>query len=905
MTECSASPLIDGLKTVGTDSTTPAVIAVPRGPGPVDSLDRAALFNAVDAGAQAFADAGIGAGQRVLLLAPNSLDWVVTALAVLTAGATLVPVDAQMASGELAFVLDDADPSLVLTTRERLDEVCSHSDAQRVQVLGEPLAADFAASATSDSPTDAAPPAVIFYTSGTTGTPKGVPLSPANLISNVDALLTHGIASGDDRILVPLPFHHVYPFTLGLLVPLRLGAPLILPASLVGAQIVRALQAGQPTIMLGVPGLYQAVWTALQTRVKARGKVPTALFQRLLTVAMALRARTGWRAGRVLFRGIHQRLAPSLRLMVSGGAALDPALGERLLGLGWDIATGYGLSETSPILTINPPDRLRIDRAGVPLHGVELRIAAIDAADNTPASAEQPGEVQARGPNVFDGYWRRPDANDEAFTGDGWFRTGDLGWFDDQGYLALAGRRSAMIVLPGGENIDPERVEHTLAGPEAVREAGVIDSNGQLHAILVADASVCRGLDDDAREARLADALREAARSLPSYARPARLLISADPLPRTRLGKLRRKALRALHDTLLEQAERGVTVAAEPIAVEAMAPDDQQLLSDPAARAVWELLRDRYADRRLTPDSALGSDLGIDSLGWMHLAVDIEQRAGVVLDDPAIARIELVRDLLREATAAESSMGDVDAADGDAALIARLRDPERRLPAALAAQLAPRSRLETLIGWTTLRVLRTLLPLRVTIRVEGEFPPRESADQPLLIMPRHLSALDPMVLALAIPQQRLEPLRWAGWTGLLFTGPLTRRFSRAAGILPIDPAEAPRDSLLLAAAAIGRGHDLVWFPEGRRSRDGRLQPFQPGIASLARALPVTVVPVSFSGTEQLMPAGRWLPRRGTVSVRIGAPLPPLTPDMPADTALETLTRHVRALIDADPENTKA
>jgi len=900
MTAAPQSELMRFLHTVPAEATTPAVIGVGRGPEPATTLSRKALHDAVSVESAALRRRGIGPGSRVLLLAANSPAWVISALAVIDAGATLVPVDAQMASAELAFVAADAAPALALTSADRRGELAQCLPAERVHLLGEPLP-DSAAPLPAETARDTDPaPVVIFYTSGTTGTPKGVPLSAANLISNVNALLSHGIAHAEDRILVPLPFHHVYPFTLGLLVPLRLGAPLILPASLVGAQIVRALQAGQPTIMLGVPGLYQAVWSALQARVNARGALAAAVFQRLLALAMGLRGRLGWRVGRVLFRGIHQRLAPSLRLMVSGGAALDPALGERLLGLGWDIATGYGLSETSPILTINPPERLRLARAGLPLHGVELRIAPAEAG-SAPDGATTPGEVQARGANVFAGYWRRPEASAQAFTADGWFRTGDLGWFDEAGYLALAGRQSAMIVLPGGENIDPERVEQALAKAEPIREAGVLAHEGQLQAILVADAAVCRGLAGEALEARLTSAMREAARALPSHSRPTRLLISPDPLPRTRLGKLRRKALAALQQTLLAQAAGGEALRAEPIAIEAMAPEDQQLLSDPAARAVWALLRERYHDRRLTPDTVLASDLGIDSLAWMHLAVEIEQAAGLVLDDPAIARIELVRDLLREATAAEGSTEPPTAADADAdhALIARLRDPESRLPEALRRHLAPRSRSEALLGWCAHALLRALLPRLVRVDLEGQLPERAPDDPPQLIMPRHLSALDPMVLTLVLPRHRLEPLRWAGWTGLLFNSRLRRRFSRAAGILPIDPVQAPRDSLLLAASALARGHDLVWFPEGQRSRDGRLQPFQPGIASLVRAAPVSVVPVSFTGTDRLMPPGRWLPRRGTVRIRIGAPLPPFPPEASAEATLATLQARVRELTEAD------
>ncbi|WP_290650382.1 AMP-binding protein [Aquisalimonas sp.] len=833
-----------------------AVLALDR--EGLNELTRTDLLEQAGRFAGGLLEAGLQRGDRVALVAPNSIDWVIAAVGVMQAGGVLVPIDTQMPLKEFHYVLEDAAPRWVLTSASLADRVrqaeldpgpelrlldADEADAPNWRKLWaeQPRKASVA-------PEDFA---TMFCTSGTTGPPKGVPLTHANLTSNVESLVELELTNDNDRILVPLPFHHVYPFTLGILVPLRLGIPLIIPYSLVGPQIVRALQVGKPTIMLGVPRLYEAIWSALQERVSGRGALAQRLFHGMLALSMQARRRLGWRLGRRLFRSLHQRLAPQLRLVVAGGAALDPELAEKLQGLGWEVATGYGLSETSPILTFNPPDRLRVRAAGLALPGVELRI-------DPPGGR---GEVMARGANVFSGYWQRPEKTAEALDEDGWFRTGDLGEFDGDGYLYLHGRSSAMIVLSGGENIDPERVEETLKSARGVRDIGILEHKDRLVAVVVPEPSAAREYTGEELHSHLRESLQEAARSLPSHHRPSQLQVSLDPLPRTRLGKLRRHELRRLYESLAAGGDMS-TVAVGPMPLESMAPEDQQLLSDSAAAATWHYLADKYKDIRLTPDSSLSLDLGLDSLAWVNLSLSLGERAQVDLDDEAIGRIETVRDLLREAAAARHTE------EGGADLVTSLRQPDDAVPERLRVWLQPRGTVHRACGRIIVGLIRALMPLWVRVDVHGRLP----EEGPLLITPRHLSALDPVVIAQALSYEQLRKLRWTGWTGMVFRSAVGRWFSRVAGVLPVDPAAAPRNSLALAAAALSQGHNVVWFPEGARSPDGTLQPFQPGIGLLLRAQPHPVVPISIEGTDQLLPIGRRFPRRGRVRVIIGEPV---------------------------------
>ncbi|WP_018169676.1 MULTISPECIES: AMP-binding protein [unclassified Thioalkalivibrio] len=837
-----------------------AVVAMTR--DGLETTSRADLLERAGRLAAGLREAGLERGDRVGLFAPNSPEWVIAALGVMTAGGTVVPLDTQMPSEDLQHALSDSRPRFIFTT-SRLEQrlpadlgevrTCLFDAEPEASKAWEGLLKQDAASSVARHDDVAA----VFYTSGTTGPPKGVPLTHRNLTSNVGALCAEEIADHRDRVLVPLPFHHVYPFTVGILVPLTLGAPIIVPFSLVGPQIVRGLRDGEATVMLGVPRLYEAVWKALEDRVAGRGRIAALLFRQMLRLSKLARQRFGLRLGRRLFKGLHQRLAPRLRLVVAGGAALDPNLGRDLQALGWEVGTGYGLSETAPILTYNPPDRLRLEAAGLPLPGVELAIDDTDSRDGR-------GEVMARGPNIFAGYLNLPEKTEEVLDEDGWFRTGDTGEIDDDGYLHLHGRESSMILLSGGENVDPERVEGALQGIDEIREAGVLAHDDRLAAVVVPESGLLREVTGEDLEKRVKDAVKRAAEELPSHHRPGVVRIALDPLPRTRLGKLRRHKLEELFEELGK--EDAVSEARpEPVSPESMAPEDQQLLSDPGAERTWNYLAERFHDIRVTPDSSLAEELGIDSLSWVDLTLALQDRAGIDLDDSAIERVETVRDLLQEAAGAS------EAKEGRGELKAQLVDPEALLAEDQKKGLEPPGAARRVIGGLLLVCARLLSRLLMRVEVQGSLP----ADGPYLLAPRHLSFVDPLALLPALSRQDLESLYWAGLEDYFFSNRLYGALSRTARVLPVDPGSAPRRSLALAAASVKRGNSLIWFPEGQRSPDGTLQRLRPGIGLVLAAQPVPVVPVWIEGTREVLPPGKHFPRfGGRVRVVIGEPVLP-------------------------------
>ncbi len=684
----------------------------------------------------------------------------------------------------------------------------------------------------------AADEAVIVFTSGTTGTPKAVPLTHTNLLTNVNAIAAARLVGRGDRALLPLPLYHAYPLTIGMLTPLALGCGIVLPAGISGPEIVSAMRQGHVTALVGVPRLYTALLDNVRRGIAAQPFPMSALISTFLAVAgWAKRQGVDW-PGRILLGSIRRKLAPELRLLVSGGAPVSAEVEEALGAIGWEMLTGYGLVETSSMLTYNLPGATLLGSAGRAIPGMKARIAN--------HSEDGIGEIEVRGPSVFSGYRGDPVKTREAFTEDGWFRTGDLGSIDSKGFLHIEARKSDTIVLADGKKLFPEEFEAIYAAAPLVREIALLGQNGALVGLVVPDFSAAR----DFGTLRLGDAIREGltakAHSLPSYARLTGFAIARDALPRTQLGKIRRHLLPSLYAAVQRHETSPATAA--------LSDEDRALLDRPQVAAVWGSLQRRFPDRSLQLDWSPQIDLGIDSLGWVELTLALERELGVVLKESDIARIVTLRDLLREI--AEAPKTEAGAAPADAE----------------APWLAPQGPILSLLRRFGELLLRLVMRGVFDLRVEGlELVPLKG---PMLICPNHVSYLDPFALGAALPEGIVRHTCWGGWTGVAFTSRLRRLFSRAARIIPIDPDRAVASALAMAGLTLDRDWNLVWFPEGARSPDGTLQRFLPGVGALVEKHVVPIVPVYIDGSFSAWPLARKFPRRHRITVRFGQPIKP-------------------------------
>ena len=798
-------------------------------------------------------ETGIRRGEPVLLCAPNSAQWVIAYFAIVCSGGTAVPLDDLSSSRDLTRVLADSGAVRIVTSRSHLPDL----EALRAQTALDIVVLDGADEdqtvkdwheLLAESPSEL--PAIgqddiasLLYTSGTTGTPKAVPLSHRNLLANLEAFLEGKIAGPKDRVLLPLPLHHSYPFTVGLLGTLASGGTLVLPAGTSGPQITEALKASEATMLIGVPRLYTALLSAVEQKAAQSGRITGQVFRLLLKLSMLLRRGLSVRIGKLVFRRIHRELGPNLRVLGCGGARLDAAAAWKLEALGWEVLTGYGLTETSPILTFNPRGRARIASAGRPLAGVELRIEA--------RQGQRSGEILVRGPNVFSGYRNNPAATKRAFTPDGWFRTGDLGSLDRDGYLHIDGRVKEVIVLPDGKNVIPEDVEDAYASSPLIRDVAILERQGAVAALVVPDDEAIRARGSARAEGLVREELEDISLRLPPHQRISRYRVTHERLPRTHLGKLRRHLL----SDIFEKAAR----AAAASALSELAEEDRRLLASDPAKGVWAWLARRFSGRALALDTSPQLDLHVDSLEWVTLSLEIQDRFGVGLTGDAIARIISIRDLLVEVTAAA----------GDK----RERGPTMGAPTATPDDLRwlrPLGPLATLSGMLVWALNWLFMRGLFRLRVEGvERLPRGG---PYVVAPNHGSFLDPLAVAAAVPYLSLRHTYWAGWTGIMFAGPVGRFFSRITRVFPIDPDRGPASGIALGKAVLDRKQILVWFPEGRRSPTGEIRRFLPGIGMLVRQTNAVAVPTLIQGTFEAWPRGRRLPRFRRILVRFGDPV---------------------------------
>lgn len=435
---------------------------------------------------------GVGAGDRVLLSAPNGIGFVTAHAAILGLGAITVPTNGAYMANEVTHIVADCQPAAAIVHNpswERWIAAASPTtavmDIDLFATLWNDPRAPSRGSALAASPTAAPAPddgAMIGYTSGTTGQPKGAVLTHANLLASVRAIETAWRWTRDDVLTLTLPLFHMHGLGVGLHGTLSVGAKAILRDGFDAADVLSTISTHDATMFFGVPTMYQ----------------------RLLDEP-----------------GVAEM--GNLRLCVSGSAPLAAELHRRFSEVtGQAPLERYGMTETA-MLVSNPYDgERRAGTVGFPLPGVELRLS-------------DTGEVQVRGPNVFGGYWQRPDETAGAFTDDGWFNTGDLGSIDDDGYLALVGR-SKELIISGGVNVHPREVEEAIALHPDVDEcavAGVADDywGEAVAAWVVSD----RPLDADEVRAFLGDRLAK-------FKRPQHVFCVAE-LPRSPLGKIQRHLL--------------------------------------------------------------------------------------------------------------------------------------------------------------------------------------------------------------------------------------------------------------------------------------------------------------------------------------------------------------------------
>lgn len=537
----------------------PAFLRKHHPENPYEPVSYRQLRADVDAFGTALLELGLGGG-RVALVGEHQYAWAVGYLATANGAGVVVPIDRELPEEEILRCITRAEAEAVVSAESKRAVMRSiaprapslrhvidtglDGDADGFRSFEGLLARGRALLAAGrcdylERSIDPDALSVLLFTSGTTSEAKAVPLTHRNICTDLMATVAMITIGPGDVFLSILPIHHTYEATCGFLGPLYRGGTIAFCDGL--RHIPRNLKESRCTVLVAVPLVLETMYKRIWSEAAKTGRA--GLLRRLLTVSNALR-RVGIDLRRTLFRTVHAGLGPDLRLLVSGAAALSPHVAKAFRDFGIDVLQGYGLTECSPILTVNREGDYKDDSAGLPLPGLDLRIRE--------PNAEGVGEIVVKGPMVMSGYYRQPEETAKAFTADGYFRTGDLGYLDPDGFLHITGRAKNVIVSKNGRNVYPEEIESLISRSPYVLECMVYgraaeggdDVEIALTVVPAAEAIAAMhppdGLSPEEVRNRLDAVVRDVNRRLPAFKRIHHVTVRETEFAKTTTRKIKR-----------------------------------------------------------------------------------------------------------------------------------------------------------------------------------------------------------------------------------------------------------------------------------------------------------------------------------------------------------------------------
>jgi long-chain acyl-CoA synthetase len=785
--------------------------------------------------ARAFAErlrgAGIGKGRTIAIWSENRPEWIVAFWGCLLEGVVLVPIDYRASEAFLAKVADIVDARAILVG-EVVDASSLAGGPRPIWALAEKGShSSGSRTATSEPRPDLSPDDTveIIFTSGATAEPKGVVITHRNILANI-VPIEREVAKYRKyakpflpiRFLNLLPLSHMFGQAMATFVPPMLPGLVLFTRSYSPDDILRQIRTRRVSVLVSVPKILEVLREHLMRVAPETATAPP--------------EKMHWMMRWWHYRRVHRLFGFKFWAMVVGAAPLDPELEAFWGRLGFVVIQGYGLTETAPIVTLNHPFHAARGAVGKPIAGVELKIA-------------DDGEILVRGENVTRGYYNAPEETRSAFR-DGWFHTGDVGEIDDKGQLRIRGRKKEMIVTAEGLNVFPEDVEQAINLQPGVRESAVVGATApgstseRVHAVLVLEP----GADVDeivrAANARLADhqKIRAAA------------VWPEGELPRTDgTRKLKRRELKAW---IAGGRDRGQRDAGGP------------------GRSLASVLGRFAPGRTIAPDTTV-DELGLTSLERVELMMALEEAFQVTIDEGRFGEARTVADL-------------------DA-----LTQPLEPATAAHAASVATAAESFEFPAWNQGRAARALrrvslptwiLPLgRVFARVEVRgLEHLEGVAGPVVFAANHQSHFDTPVILDALPPSWRYRVATAMakefFRAHFFPAQATRgayvknsaNYYLAAlffNAFPLPQRETgTRQTLRYIGALVDRGSSILIYPEGRRTEDGSIGRFQPGVGMIAARLGVPVVPVRLGGLDRILHHSWKFPRRGTATISFGAPI---------------------------------
>jgi len=502
---------------------------------------------------------GVRENDRIAILSESRPEWVIAFFAAVRCGAVVVPLDIKLTPVELETILADCKPRLIFVsaglreTAERLrrripsieNVILLNSDGASSRLHGIDDLRSVADHEVRDRAANET--ALIVYTSGTTGKPKGVMITFRNLLYQCNCFEQIVKVNSEDLFLSILPLNHLFELSIGLLGVLYSGARICYANTLYPNELVQIMHEKKVTRMIAVPLFLKMLKASIEKQIHNAGPRRERLFRFVFRLAKYVPFQS---VRRQLFHAIHQKFGGKLREFICGGARLDVEVGEFFQRLGITVLQGYGLTETSPVVSVNTPEHNRLGSVGRALPGTDIRIGA-------------EGEIALRGPAVMSGYYKRPDLTREVIDDEGWFHTGDLGIVDRDGFLHVTGRSKNIIVLGSGKKVSPEEVEAAIADSALFKEVCVIgaisksrlvEGTESVCAVVVPSEYLVEQCQKNTAliEEKVHDEIQRLAQDLAPYKRPSKIVLRFEEFPKTSTRKIKR----ALVLTWLQQMEQ-------------------------------------------------------------------------------------------------------------------------------------------------------------------------------------------------------------------------------------------------------------------------------------------------------------------------------------------------------------
>ncbi len=754
-----------------------------------------------------------------LIVMENRTEWIYSFFAMWDRKAVPITLDAHSNPEEILYILKDSAPAAIFCSKETEKNVTEAVEMYTLKDKPKIVNVDnfpieegkleivrkgqFELNVPTDKEV-----AVMLYTSGTTGAPKGVMLTYENLRTEMDGLVAKGIFDYRDQILALLPFHHILPLTSTVLLMLREQASVVFVEKIASKEILETLGRNRVTALIGVPRVFKLFYDGIKQQIDA--KFITRLVYKMASKIKSMNLR------KKIFKKVHERFGGHLKFIVSGGAKLDAEIGEFYEVLGIYCLEGYGLTETSPVIAVNSQKERKIGSVGKSLENVQVKV--VDE------------ELWVKGPIVMKGYYNKPEKTMEVMTEDGWFKTGDLASIDSEGYITIRGRKNSMIVLSNGKNIDPETLENKVLAKSnyLIKEIGVFGYNDKIAAIIVPDLMEFRKRGITNYQAYIKNAVEDYNLAVHNHEKILDYKLYEEELPKTRVGKVRRFMLPGLYEKNI-------------IKKEAVKEPDNEIYK--SLKSYVKKIKGVEA----LPEENLELEVGMDSLDLVELFAYIENSFGITMNEEefsTMANLKLLSEYINEkATKMENTEVDWK------------KIIDETPPA------AEKNR------WMT-KVLRPLLDLTLKLYFRLRRKNRDMITEgPQIFVANHQSFVDSLVLGSLLPHKILYNTMFLAIDWYFKKG-FTKMLVDHGNVVLIDINKNIRKSVEEIAANVKSGKNVLIFPEGARTKDGKVAKFKKVFAIIAKELDVEVQCLGIKGAFEAYSRYMRVPRPKKIEVSV-------------------------------------